>query len=125
MKTILLVLLVALLGGCSELAEVGTITPAELASNPPAGVTILDVRTPAEFEKGHVPGAINIPRAQLAARAGELGAGEGGPVVVYCERGGRARKAISVLRDEGFDDLLHLEGDMQAWRAMQVASAKE
>jgi phage shock protein E len=125
MKTILLVLVLALLGGCSESADVGTITPVELASNPPAGVTILDVRTPAEFEKGHVPGAINIPHAQLAARVGELGAGEGGPVIVYCERGGRARMAISVLRDEGFDDLLHLEGDMHAWRAMQEASAKE
>ena len=52
----------------------------------------------------------------------ELDASADGPIVVYCKSGRRAGMAISVLQDEGFDDLIHLDGDMQAWAAMQQAS---
>jgi len=133
MKTIqILLLALALVGfgggfvvGCGEAVALREITPIELAANPPADVTILDVRSAGEFAQGHVPGAINIPHDQLAARVGELDAASDGPIVVYCKSGRRAGMAISVLQDEGFDDLIHLDGDMQAWAAMQQASGAE
>jgi rhodanese-related sulfurtransferase len=88
-----------------------------LLGEPPDGVVILDVRTEAEYASGHVPDAVNIPHDELAARLAELGAETSAPIVVYCERGGRATAAEGVLLDAGYANVLHLEGDMSAWRA--------
>jgi phage shock protein E len=88
-----------------------------LLNDPPSGVVILDVRTEDEYASGHVPDAVNIPHDQLAARLSELSAETSAPVVVYCERGGRAGAAEGVLLDAGYANVLHLEGDMSAWRA--------
>lgn len=111
-----------LLAGCPE-AEApsssgtsGTISADALISSPPEGVLILDVRTPDEFSAGHIEGAVNVPLDQLEARLEDLGAMDQ-PIVVYCERGGRAAKAESVLASAGFSSVLHLEGDMSGWRA--------
>ena len=103
---------------CSEpTAQVGRISPEALLASPPPDALILDVRTPDEFASGHVPDAVNVPYDEVEARLGELGADRGRPVVVYCERGGRAGRAESVLLGAGFTDVRHLEGDMSAWRA--------
>lgn len=74
---------------------------------------ILDVRTPDEFSSGHVPGAINIPHDQVAARVAELGTPD--TVVVYCESGRRAALAGDAIRAAGLE-VVHLAGDMSAWR---------
>lgn len=99
-----------------------TVTGDELAARLGAGDAplILDVRTPEEYEAGRVPGAINIPHTELAARLEELGPGaRDREVVVYCESGGRAAVAEALLRDAGYRRTLHLEGDMAAWRREQ------
>lgn len=101
----------------SERPGVRDISAEQLLSQPPAAALILDVRTPAEFNAGHVPEALNIPYDELASRLGELSADRDTPVVVYCESGGRAGKATSVLLDAGYRDVLHLAGDMGEWRA--------
>ena len=98
----------------------GGVTPISaetLLDSPPPNALLLDVRTPEEFAKGHVPGAINIPYDALPARLGELEGGKDRAVVVYCESGRRAGKAESTLAENGYTNLHHLEGDMKAWRA--------
>lgn len=65
------------------------------------GVTVLDVRTAAEFEGGHVPGAIHIPYDQVGARSAELGA-KGKPVLLYCRTGRRSGIAAAELVRQGF-----------------------
>jgi phage shock protein E len=106
---------------CSDVdAPVALVVPisgSALLSTPPENALILDVRTREEFAAGHVPGALNIPHTEVEARLVELGGDQSRPVVVYCERGGRAEKAESQLASAGFSDLRHLEGDMSAWRA--------
>jgi rhodanese-related sulfurtransferase len=82
-----------------------------------AAPLVLDVRTPAEFAAGHVPGALNISIEELARRVGELADHRDAEVVVYCERGPRAVKAAGLLADAGFASVRHLEGDMSGWRA--------
>lgn len=86
----------------------------QLASASPP--LVLDVRTPEEFVSGHVPGAQNVPIDELAARIGDLSADRDREVVVYCERGPRARRAQAALVDAGFAQVRHLEGDMSSWR---------
>lgn len=81
------------------------------------GLVVLDVRTPAEFAAGHVPGARNISHDELPARLAELAPLKDQPVVLYCRSGRRTAIAVRALRDAGFKQLLHLEGDWQSWEA--------
>lgn len=81
------------------------------------GIVVLDVRTPAEFAAGHVPGARNIPHDLLSSRLDELTALRDKQVVLYCRSGRRTLLAEDVLRKAGFTKLAHLEGDYLAWEA--------
>jgi phage shock protein E len=65
------------------------------------GVTVVDVRTPGEFQGGHVPGALNIPHDQIARRAAEVGARDR-PVLLYCRSGRRSAMAAAELVRQGF-----------------------
>ncbi len=114
--TALLLFLSVLACGAPE-PGVSDISQEQFLSNPPESALILDVRTADEFAAGHVPGAVNVPHDQLASRLGELEGEKDRPVVVYCERGGRAGKAASVLLEAGYADIRHLAGDMTEWRA--------
>lgn len=78
-------------------------------------LVVLDVRTPAEFAAGHVPGAINIPHTELASRVAELEESRDSDIVVYCKSGVRAANALGVLEKSGFKRLFHLEGDYARW----------
>jgi rhodanese-related sulfurtransferase len=73
-----------------------------------AGVKVVDVRTPAEFATGHVPGAINIPHDQMAARHAEVGP-PSTPVILYCRSGRRTQVAAAALREKGFDTIYDLQ----------------
>jgi rhodanese-related sulfurtransferase len=110
------------LAACSEAAAGESIAPAALALRL-AGADaplVLDVRTPAEFARGRVPGARDVPHTELAARVAELGAARDREVVVYCERGPRASAAESILRGAGFTRVAQLEGHMSRWRASDL-----
>ncbi|MGH8251067.1 MAG: rhodanese-like domain-containing protein [Steroidobacteraceae bacterium] len=78
-------------------------------------LVVLDVRTPAEYQEGHLPGAINIPHTEIAARVAELADAKSKDVVVYCRSGNRSRQALDTLGGAGFRRLFHLEGDYQRW----------
>lgn len=94
------------------------ISQRDLLSRLDAGETllVLDVRTHDEYTESHVPGALNMDYQHLAGRLSELKGYRNKPVVVYCESGRRAAIAEKILSDAGFQKLLHLEGDMSAWR---------
>jgi len=83
-------------------------------------VTIIDVRPPHEFTAAHLPGAINLPLAELAQRLGELPAGRA--VVAYCR--GRycvlAFEAVARLRQAGFE-ARRIEDGMPRWIADERA----
>jgi rhodanese-related sulfurtransferase len=94
------------------------LTPREVAELEVSddGPFLLDVRTPKEFGKGRIPGAVNIPHKQLERRIAEIEPYREGDVIVYCETGGRARYAVDVLGKLGFKNLALVEGDMRKWR---------
>lgn len=108
-----------LIVGCdkADAQEVKSLSQEEFLSSPPAGALILDVRTQGEFSSGHIPGAVNIPHDELASRLSELESESDRPLVVYCRSGKRAGLASSVLLEAGYTNVLHLEGDMNAWQA--------
>lgn len=82
-------------------------------------LVVLDVRTAAEFDAGHVPGAMNISHDQLATRLDELSSLRDKQVVLYCRSGRRTLLAADTLRKAGFSKLRHLQGDYMAWEAAQ------
>lgn len=77
------------------------------------GARLVDVRTPGEFNAGHIPGAVNVPLQELGARLKQLGAKEK-PVVLYCASGSRSSMAMSVLKNAGFQQVFNL-GGMGRW----------
>ncbi len=79
------------------------------------GLRVRDVRTAAEFDEGHIPGAVNIPYDSLAARLAELGPSGEHDVVVYCRSGRRSAIALTTLHEAGFSRLFHLDGDWLRW----------
>jgi rhodanese-related sulfurtransferase len=81
---------------------------------------ILDVRSPREYQQGHVPSAVNLPYQQIGRRMAELEQIRDRQVIVYCEVGPRARVAQSMLQQAGFPDVQHLAGDMAGWRRARL-----
>jgi NADPH-dependent 2,4-dienoyl-CoA reductase/sulfur reductase-like enzyme/rhodanese-related sulfurtransferase len=73
-------------------------------------VTILDVRTPAEYETWHIPEAMLIPYTELRERIDEVPRDR--PVYTYCRSGFRSYIAYEVLRQHGWDDVAFLSGGM-------------
>jgi rhodanese-related sulfurtransferase len=59
---------------------------------------------------------LHVPLSQLGARAGELARSAKRPVIVYCDRGVRARGAAGVLGKQGFERVYLLRGGFRAWR---------
>ena len=79
--------------------------------------TILDVRTPAEFESSHIAGSYNIPLDRLAEHAVDLAATVGGPVVLVCRSGNRAKQAELTLRQVDLPRLHVLADGLAGWEA--------
>jgi metal-sulfur cluster biosynthetic enzyme/rhodanese-related sulfurtransferase len=75
---------------------------------------VLDVRTPAEFNAGHIPRAHSIPLDELEDRLHELPPRDR-PLLVTCAAGGRSTQASEVLAEHGWTRLLNLAGGMHAW----------
>jgi rhodanese-related sulfurtransferase len=78
---------------------------------------MLDVREEAEFAKGHLRDAKNIPVKQLATRIGEIDKFKAKTVIVVCASGVQSSKASSQLKAAGFNDVHILDGGMTAWQA--------
>lgn len=90
------------------------VTAAELAINKDA-VTIIDVRSPAEYEASHIDGSFNVPLDQLPDYADSLRDTIHKPVVLVCRSGMRAQQAESALRSHDLPGLHVLEGGLSSW----------
>src|SRR5205823_2626343 len=85
-----------------------------LGTRPPDAV-VLDVREREEYAHGHVPGAINLPQADLASQLDQVP--RDGPVFVVCQSGSRSVRSAQFLRQMGFDAVASVRGGTEAWCA--------
>lgn len=76
---------------------------------------VVDVRTPADFKRGHLLGATNAPLAKLDEHLSHLGKDKARPVLVYCALGGSAATAADKLKKNGFAEVYPLRGGINAW----------
>jgi rhodanese-related sulfurtransferase len=79
------------------------------------GPRVLDVRTPAEFESVHIPGAYNVPLDTLKEHRDEIRGHLDTDVVLVCRSGQRASQAEQALAAAGLPNVHVLEGGMLAW----------
>jgi len=100
-------------------SESGSIAANELAERIAAGTApvVLDVRSPAEYAAGHLPGAVNVPHDELATRIAALGLAPDQELVVHCHSSPRAAKARAALAALGFGRVRDLAGHWQGWQA--------
>lgn len=99
------------------------IAPRDAASA--GNAVLIDVREPAEFASGHIPGAINIPRGVLEfevdAHPAVAGVSDPAlsnkdcPLILYCRTGGRAALATQALQSMGFTNVRSITGGIAAW----------
>jgi rhodanese-related sulfurtransferase len=85
---------------------------------------LIDIREPAEFERGHIPGAVLLPRGLLEfevhglverhRKNSEL-APEDQPIVLYCGTGGRSALAAETMARLGYRNVRSMSGGLVAW----------
>lgn len=83
------------------------------------GAYLLDVRTPIEFEAGHIEGAINIPVDDLRQRLSELPTNQ--EILVYCQVGFRGYLALQILKHHGFNHVRNLTGGFKTYEIVNQA----
>ncbi|NNC81977.1 MAG: rhodanese-like domain-containing protein [Flavobacteriales bacterium] len=76
---------------------------------------IIDVRTPEEFNGGHLDGAVNIDFRSPDFKERMLELDKERTLYLYCHSGGRSAKAMEMLRQEGFESVCELEGGYSQW----------
>lgn len=86
-----------------------------------ASITILDVRTPEEFNSttGHLPQAKLIPVQELESRINELAQNKGKTIITYCRTGKRSATASGILSGKGFT-VINMDGGITAWNEAQL-----
>lgn len=81
-------------------------------------VIVVDVRSTAEFEEGHIAGAVNIPILPDKPKAFDEQAGKldkDKRVLVHCAVGGRSKRAVARMEKLGFQNLSDFAGGIAAW----------
>ena len=96
------------------MVEVSTIEVGQVPDPIPAGVTVLDVREPVEWQHGRIDGAVHIPLTEVPDRVGELPTDQ--QILVVCKVGGRSGQAAAYLAEKGYD-VVNLAGGMLDWEA--------
>lgn len=110
-------------GAAGGLPASGDISNEQLVKLAAQGATLVDVRTPAEFEGGHIEGAINAPVDDIQTASASWD--KATPVIVYCATGSRSANAAGYLTAQGFSNVYDLPGGVAAWDGELVAGASK
>lgn len=92
-----------------------------------SGALLLDVREPAEFEAGRLPGATNIPRGVLEFKIGDHPqlSKKDADILIYCKTSGRAALAALNLKRIGYTNVRSIHGGFDAWSQAGLPVEKE
>ena len=82
----------------------------------PQGPLLLDVREQDEWQEGHLPGAVHVPRGNLESRVEALISDKSREIIVYCAVGARSAFAAKSLGDLGYDNVVSMVGGFADWK---------
>jgi rhodanese-related sulfurtransferase len=88
------------------------------------GALLLDVRSQAEFDAGHILDARHVPQDQLSSHTETLKKYKDKVVITCCESGMRSGAAARLLQAQGFTKVVNLKGGLQAWRGESLPLVK-
>jgi rhodanese-related sulfurtransferase len=88
------------------------------------GALLIDVRSQAEYDSGHILDARHVPQEQVAQAGETLKKYKEKVVIACCESGMRSGAAARVLRSQGFTKVANLQGGLQAWRTENLPLVK-
>ncbi|MEJ2609423.1 MAG: rhodanese-like domain-containing protein [Candidatus Thiodiazotropha sp.] len=81
---------------------------------------VIDVRSAADFNKGHIINAINIPSNGFANQLGVMNKHKDKPIIVSCNSGAQSSSACTQLRKAGFERVYNLKGGILAWQSANL-----
>lgn len=81
---------------------------------------VVDVRPMADFNQGHIIGAINIPSNGFANQLKQLERHKAKPIIVSCRSGAQSAQACATLRKAGFEKVHNLRGGILAWQSANL-----
>ena len=116
-RACLMIMVALLAAGCSQSptgASVDVSVDEALRLWQAKEAILIDVRTPAEYREGHIPGVANIPLDELEKRLGEIPKDK--KVVLICRTGNRSAQGARFLRSKGFDNVFNSTGGMSSWK---------
>ena len=87
-------------------------------------LTILDIRTKKAFDDGHIENAVNISLRKLLLSDGNLPFSKDTKIIVICYLGMSSREAILLLAEQGYKNLINLDGGMGAWGYEKTITTK-
>ena len=115
---LVVLLLVTACLSAGDTATIELVSPAEAAQvidDDPAGLVVLDIRTPEEYNEVRLPGAVNID-FYAPDFADQLdGLDKNDPYVMYCRTGNRSSEAIETMKDLGFVEVYEVDGGIVNW----------
>ena len=82
----------------------------ELENKYKGGATILDVRSPQEYNEFHLNGSINIPLYEIPRQIEIKIPDKSSDIILYCQYGGRSKKAAEILKQKGYKNIYELLG---------------
>lgn len=110
MKMLLLTLFgCAMLAGCAS-------APQKIVM--PSNAVLIDVRTPAEFNAGHIQGAVNLPHDRIGDTISNTVSDKSTPIYLYCRSGRRVKAAMETLQRLGYNNMHNLGGFEEAKRQL-------
>jgi rhodanese-related sulfurtransferase len=98
-------------------SQVTEVTVEQVKKNIDSGkeFVLIDVRSPYEYEAGHLPKAVNIPRGDLEFAIGKLYPNKDTDMVLYCRLGGASALCTKTLMDMGYKNVKSLKGAFKVW----------
>src|SRR5881396_2179233 len=98
----------------SEISEIDATQARErIESGEPV---VVDVREQEEWDEGHIPGAVHVPRGHLESRIERTAPDPTRPILVYCSAGNRSAFAAKTLGELGYDEVTSLAGGFTDWK---------
>ena len=98
-------------------SQIAQVTVEQVKKDMDAGkkFVLLDVRSSEEFDAGHLPKAVNIPRGKLEFMIGRFFPNKDTEIVLYCRTNARSALATKTLKDMGYTNVKNLKGAFKAW----------
>jgi rhodanese-related sulfurtransferase len=88
-------------------------------------ILVIDVRSAAEYKSGHIKGAKNAPLAEFSSSIESYSRYKNQPVLIYCNSGNTATRAIKMLKKAGFENINNLAGGIVAWKEASLPLTKK